>query len=353
MLYNNKLWINDIDEVIDKFPEFRKLDNTSILITGTTGLICSAVIELLLRFNERFNTNIKVFAACRHYDTFSKRFKSLLHRTDLKFFEYDATKPNDFNIQVDYIIHGASNASPKIVSNEPVETMLSNIFGLKNLLDYANNNNVTRVLYISSSEIYGKTNTINPISENNYGFIDSLNTRNSYSIGKKAAETLCSSYTKEYNTNTVIVRPGHIYGPTATKNDTRVSSEWVYSVAKNESIVMKSEGKQLRSYCHCLDCATAILTVLLKGKSGEAYNISNESSIIDIKTMANILVNYTKVDLKVDLPTNIELNAFNPMLNSSLNNTKLKKLGWNGLFDAKLGFEHTVDIIKSIINKSP
>lgn len=348
MLYTNKLWINDIDEVIEHFSEFKEFDNKSILVTGATGLICSAVIELLLRFNEKYNTNIKVFAACRNYDKFKKRFKSLLNRKDLAFIEYDATKTNILNIKVDYIIHGASNASPKVVNNEPVETMLSNIFGLKNLLDYAKQNNVKRLLYISSSEIYGKNNIEQPILENNYGFIDVLNTRNSYSVSKKAAETLCVSYNKEYNTNSVIVRPGHIYGPTATKNDNRVSSEWVYLVANNENIIMKSKGKQLRSYCHCLDCATAIMKVLLKGNCGEAYNISNENSIIDIKTMANILVNYTNVELKFDLPTKSELNTFNPMLNSSLNNTKLKELGWIGFFDAKKGFEHTVEIIKSL-----
>jgi nucleoside-diphosphate-sugar epimerase len=351
MLYTNKLWINDIDNVINNFPEFKLLNNKSILITGATGLICSAIIELLIRYNEKYHTNIKVFAACRNYDKYKLRFKSLLNRNDLNFIEYDATKTNNINSNVDYIIHGASNASPKAISNEPVETILSNILGLKNLLDYSKQNNVKRLLYISSSEIYGKNNTEKPLLENNYGFIDVLNVRNSYSVGKKAAETLCASYNKEYNTDSVIVRPGHIYGPTATKNDNRISSEWVYLVANNENIVMKSEGKQIRSYCHCLDCATAILKVLLEGKSGEAYNISNEKSIIDIKTMANILVNYSKVELKLDLPTNTELNAFNPMLNSSLNNSKLKDLGWNGFFDAKNGFEHTVEIIKSQIGK--
>lgn len=351
MLYTNKLWINDIDEIIKHFPEFDKLNNKSILITGATGLICSAVIELLLRFNEKYNTNIKVFAACRTYDKFKFRYKSLLNRTDLNFIEYDATKLNELNVKVDYIIHGASNASPKAISNEPVETILSNIFGLKNLLDYSKQNNVKRLLYISSSEIYGKNNTELPIIENNYGFIDVLNARNSYSVGKKAAENLCVSYNKEYNTDSVIVRPGHVYGPTATKNDNRISSEWVYLVANNEDIIMKSEGKQIRSYCHCLDCATAILKILLNGKCSEAYNISNENSIIDIKTMANILVDFTKVKLKIDLPTNSELIAFNPMLNSSLNNQKLKELGWNGFFDAKKGFEHTVEIVKTQIGK--
>ena len=179
-----------------------------------------------------------------------------------------------------------------------------------------------------------------------------LNPRNSYSIGKRAAETLCVSYADEYGVEAVIVRPGHIYGPTASPTDNRVASAWSYAAARGEDIVMKSDGSQIRSYCYCLDCASAILTVLLKGANCSAYNISNPKSIVSIKEMAEILSKKAGASIKIELPTEKEQKGFNPMLNSSLDSSNLENLDWKGLFDAQTGFFHTVEILKEKLHNS-
>ena len=154
------------------------------------------------------------------------------------------------------------------------------------------------------------------------------------------------SYSDEYGVESVIIRPGHIYGPTASQKDNRVSSAWAYSVARGENIVMKSDGAQIRSYCFCLDCASAVLVVLLKGRSGCAYNVSNPTSVISIKQMAEILSRNAGVELKIEAPSEEEKKGFNPMRNSSLDSELLQELGWKGQFDAEMGFAHTVQIIK-------
>jgi nucleoside-diphosphate-sugar epimerase len=232
---------------------------------------------------------------------------------------------------------------------EPVETMLSNFVGMKYLLDYTKERQVRRILYISSSEVYGQKETNKPSKTDDYGWIDILNSRSSYSIGKCATETLCISYYDEYGIDSVIIRPGHIYGPTALESDNRVSSVWAYSVARGQTIVMKSDGSQIRSYCYCLDSASAILKVLLKGESVKAYNISNPKSIITVRDMAEILAESADVELRLEMPTEEEKKGFNPMSNSSLDSTELLALGWRGLFDAKRGLSHTVEIIKEMM----
>ena len=214
------------------------------------------------------------------------------------------------------------------------------------LLDYAKNCGTKRLLYISSSEVYGKKADDIPLKEDEYGYIDLLNPRNSYSIGKRAAETLCISYGSEYGIESVIVRPGHIYGPTASSADNRVSSVWAFDAAAGRNIVMKSSGTQIRSYCYCLDCASAILKVLLCGESGKAYNISNPESVISIRELAEILAKTGKVILKINDPTEKEMKQFNPMTNSSLDGKHLLDLGWQAFFDAKKGLSHTVEILK-------
>lgn len=350
MIYDNKLWLADIDKVIGIVPELEKLSGKSVMITGAAGLICSSVVDILFRYNDTHNMKILILAAGRWIEEMEVRFHKMINRPDFHFVVYDASKTdNKLDVHADYIIHGASNASPNMIVKEPVETMLSNFLGMKYLLDYAKEQGTKRILYISSSEVYGEKEGSEPFKEGQYGFIDLLKSRNSYSVGKRAAETLCASYADEYGVESVIVRPGHIYGPTASPRDNRVSSAWPYAVARGEDIVMKSDGSQIRSYCYSLDCASAMLKVLLSGENCHAYNISNPNSIISIKQMAEILVKSAGVRLKLELPTNEELKGFNPMTNSSLESTSLLNLGWRGCFDAEDGFRHTVEILRTLI----
>lgn len=351
-IYDSKLWISDLDETIAALSELEELAGRSVLVTGCTGLICSAIMDVFIRWNETHKGKIKILAAGRCEKKVNKRFMPYSSETWFTFIPYDASSTeNALILPCDYIIHGASNASPNKIVKEPVETMMSNFLGMKYLLDYAKEKGTKRVLYISTSEVYGRKEHDAPCKADEYGWIDLLNPRNSYSIGKCAAETMCASYYDEYGVESVIIRPGHIYGPTAMESDNRVSSAWAYDVAHGKDIVMKSDGTQIRSYCYCLDSASAILKVLLKGENVHAYNISNPNSVIDIRGMAEIFAKSAGVQIKMELPTKVEKKGFNPMSNSSLDSTELLALGWKGLFDTKRGFSHTVTILKDLDQK--
>lgn len=349
-ILNSKLWLSDLDEELATLPELCELADRNVMVTGCTGLIGSAVVDILIRWNEAHDNKIRILAAGRNKKKLMERFAPYDKEAWFIFVPYDASSTeNKLNLPCDYIIHGASNASPNHIVEGPVETMLSNFLGMKYLLDYARAQGSSRVLYISTSEVYGRKEHNGSSKIDEYGWIDILNPRSSYSIGKCATETLCASYFDEYGVESVIIRPGHIYGPTAIESDNRVSSAWAYAVARGDDIVMKSDGSQIRSYCYCLDSASAILKVLLKGKNVHAYNISNPNSIINIRGMAEILTKYSGVKLKMEIPTDEERIGFNPMRNSSLDSTELLELGWRGLFDAERGFYHTVEILKELM----
>lgn len=328
--------MEDIKKSLSSILKLEALGNSNLLITGATGLVCSSIIDLLISSD----LNITVYAAGRSEQKVIERFEG-----KVKFVQYDATQPISFDLDVDYIIHGASNASPNLYINEPVETMQANINGMQNLLDYAHKKSVKKVIYVSSSEVYGRKDSIEPFTEEQYGFIDLLNPRSSYSIAKRATETMCASYRAEFGVNFNVVRLGHIYGPSASRNDKRVSSNFAHKAAAGEYLTLKSEGKQIRSYCYSLDCASAIISVLTSGVSGEAYNISNKNSIINIREMAEYLARAADVELIFDIPTQTEAAAFNPMDNSSLDSTKLENLGWHGMFGAEEGLTHTIRIL--------
>lgn len=136
-----------------------------------------------------------------------------------------------------------------------------------------------------------------------------------------------------------------MYGPTASKKDKRISSDFAYKAARGEKLEMLSAGLQNRSYCYCIDASMAILVCLIKGVSGEAYNIGTKD-VTSIREMARILAKAGDVELKIKEPNKEEKSAFNPMNNSSLDMRKISEIGYVESFTAREGLEHTVLILK-------
>ena len=388
---NSVEYIDDIKNVIKNIPDAEALKGCDILVTGATGLIGSAVADILLVLNKECGYGMKIYLAGRKVEGVAERFSDYEEGRDYFFVKYDATKQVTDLIAVDYIVHGASNADPAKISSEPVETMLANIMGLNGLLSAADKDKLKRVLYISSSEVYGvggisenkaggeKTGANGGVNdraadgesygtadgadkaserpeyysrlfkENDLGYVDILSPRSSYPSSKRAAETLCIAYAEEYKVDAVIVRPGHIYGPLFKATDNRVQVQFSTKAAKGENIVMKSKGEQLRSYTHVLDCASAILTVLIKGKSRNAYNISARQAIVTIREMAEAFAAAGGVEIVFDIPTETEVKSVSVMPCAALNSEKLEALGWKAAFDMKAGAEQTVRELKNML----
>jgi nucleoside-diphosphate-sugar epimerase len=342
VLYDKSYW-EEVKDVISGISDITKLFGKSIIISGATGMICSAVAELLFWLNKESNANIRIVLAGRNRERMQQRFYCFKEGIDYSFLEYDATKDFVSKESYDYIIHGASPADPASFINYPVETMFANLIGLKSLLDIAKGNSNTRLLYISSSEVYGKKEENRPYHETDYGFVDILNPRACYPSSKRAAETMCAAYHEEYGVDYVVVRPGHIYGPSITETDSRASAQFTRKAKAGENIVLKSAGLQLRSYCYTLDCASAILTVLLKGECGEAYNISNPQSIVTIRELAECMAKTAGVKVVYEQASDYEKRSYNMMDNSSLDSSRLESLRWKGKYDLSKGVKATLD----------
>ena len=344
-MFNSKSYLQDLESQIKRL-DLEKLKDKKILISGSTGLICSYIIDMLIYANLKKNTNITIMAISRSEESLKNRFSY--------YFDNELFIPVIQNVceplnchQVDYIIHGASNANPKLYIEDPIGTMNANYLGTLNMLEVAKRCNA-KMLFISSGDVYGQFETHDDeTTEDQYGYIDILNVRSSYASSKRAAETLCVGYHSQYGVSISIVRPAHIYGPTYTKSDTRAVSDFINKATNGEDIIMKSDGSAVRSYCYVGDTAVGILKVLFSGENGNAYNISNNKSIVSIRKLAEIICKYANVDLIMELPKNELDKKINQNVKIiKLSSKKLEEMNWEAQTDIENGIKLTLKIIR-------
>ncbi len=341
MRYTEEYW-EDAELVCRQIPQIEKLFGHTVLLTGSTGMLCSPVAELLLHLNRRHGADIRILLTGRDQKRLEDRFRPFREGQDYYFCYLDTTGELAIDERADYIIHAGGNAHPLSILEEPVQTIISNVRGTQLLLQYAYERQAKRFLYISSSEVYGKNSFPGPYKETQYGFVDVLNPRACYPLAKRTGENCCIAYMAQYGTDVVIIRPGHIYGPSIKKTDSRASAQFSLRAKEGKDIVLKSAGTQFRSYCYTLDSASAVLTALLNGQKGEAYNISNPASVVTIREMAEALAEAGRVSVVFEMPTETEKKSFNMMDNSALDATKLINLGWKPLFDLESGTRKTL-----------
>lgn len=336
---------NDIQRIIDTPLSWNKLRDKTVLITGATGFIGSFLIHALLKKGEKDGLNIKVLALVRNKQRGIDAFGEYYEKGLLDFVVQDVCEPIVTDKKADYIIHCASNAAPREYSMYPVETMKTNFYGTMNLLDYAKSVDAEGFLYVSTIEIYGTTHGLDRIGEDNYGEIDAMKVRSCYPLSKKGCETLTVSYADEYGLPVKIGRLSYIFGPGMKQGDSKIVAVFPKCIADGENIVMKSKGEQLRSYTYVSDAITALITILLDGETGEAYNIASKKCITTIAGIAHTLVDsYPEKGLKVifDLPSEQEAKGFSLIENAVLDSEKLEALGWESQVDLVTGLKNVV-----------
>lgn len=316
---------DDIKAVALADLPWEKLSGCNILVTGATGLIGSCLIEVLM---SRPGKDYHVYASGRNEERARARFAAYSDDPAFHFFRYDVLEPLAGDIDFQYIVHAASNASPNFFATKPVEVIKANVQGLSNLVDYGLQHQLRRMLYVSSGEVYGEGDG-RTFTEDYSGYVDCTQPRSCYPASKRAAESLCVSYAQEYGIEAVIARPSHTYGPNFTEADNRVYAQFIRNVLRGEDIVMKSTGSQFRSWCYVVDCASALLYILLKGESGQAYNVADDTSNISIRSLAEMIAQMAGRKVVIDLPSDQEKAGFNVVTKSTFSTSKLEALGWS------------------------
>lgn len=278
-------YIDDILNIASLDFTWEELSGKNILVTGATGMICSTLVEILMSHQGQ---DYHVYASGRNEAKVKTIFAKYVNNPYFHFLKYDVREKLLCNTKFHIIIAGAGVASPQLYATDPVSVMKSNFNGVDNLLSYGISHGLEKFLYVSSGEIYGEGDG-RVFDENYSGYVNCTTLRACYPSAKRATETLCIAYGYQYGIDVRIARPCHIYGPNFSESDKRVYAQFVRNVLADENIIMKSTGEQFRSWCYVVDCASAILYIIFKGKGGQAYNIADESSNISIKALAEMI----------------------------------------------------------------
>lgn len=333
---------SDIKEIISNKELMKSFSQKRVLITGATGLIGSMLIKTLHSANGEYGLDIVIIGQARS----EERAREVLGDT-MDHISMIYSGDFDFEADCDYIFHTASPTSSKYFVDHPVETIDAILIGAKAMLELARKNEATLV-YLSSMEEYGVPYTSGEVmTEDKVGIINHLTPRSCYPEGKRMCECMCAAYASEYGVDTKIVRLAQTFGAGIPLTDNRVSMQFAKSVVEGKDIVLHTEGKSVSNFCYLSDAITGILTVAMKGSSGEAYNVCNDVETRSIYEIAKLVIDEVSdgtIKVVKDIPDNVDL-GYAPDNTMRLNSEKTRKLGWEPKVGMIEGYRRLVKYI--------
>ncbi|MCM1123374.1 MAG: NAD-dependent epimerase/dehydratase family protein [Eubacterium sp.] len=345
------LYKEEIQTLLKQDIPWDKLSGRTVMISGATGMIGKCIVDILMQYNRNCAVDtapVRILALSRKEEHARLRFQEYWQEEFFQYISCDINDPIPECGQADYIIHAASNTHPLQYANDPVGTVTANVIGTKNLLDYAVSHNTERFCFLSSVEIYGENRgDTDRFDEDYLGYLDCNTLRAGYPESKRTGETLCNAYAQACQLDFVIPRLSRVYGPTMLSSDSKAIAQFIKKAAAGEDIVLKSSGTQLYSYTYALDAAMGVLTVLLKGKSGEAYNISDTESEVTLHQIAEWLAEDQGVEVIFDMPDAAEQAGYSTATKALLGTEKIASLGWTAQTHMREGLRKTVEALRN------
>jgi len=310
-----------------------------ILLTGAAGFLGSNIAARLVRENHEV-IGIDDFSTGR-----AENLRELDKYSNFSFVRHDVRDP--FECEVDFILNFACPASPIHYQADPVKTIETNFLGIINMLHLARSTGA-KLLQASTSEVYGDP-TISPQVESYWGNVNPIGIRSCYDEGKRAAETLCFDYLRQYQVDARVIRIFNTYGPNMAIGDGRVVSNFIVQALLDNPITVYGEGLQSRSFCYVDDLVDGIfLMMTLPSNPKTPINLGNpkEFTMVELATKIISLTGSKSVLVYKDLPED-DPKQRQPDI------TKANEiLNWKPNVDLHHGLEKTIAYFKNELTKN-
>ena len=322
----------DLEQIASADLDWNCLKGKSLLITGATGLIGKILTLALLAADRKHSLNLQVYALVRSMEKAHAVFGDLANRTEMHFVLGDVVDPLILETPVNYVFHLASQTVSSEFVTHPVETIRTAVQGTANILALALDHGCEAVVYASSMEAYGDNGPREErTTEQELGYIDPLKVRSCYPESKRMCECMCACYASEYGVPVKIARLAQTFGAGVPKTETRVFAQFARAAINGTDIVLHTAGRSYGNYCYSADAVKGLLTILLRGIPGEAYNVVNEACTMRIAEMAALVsreLTGNAICTVFDIPENSSMYGYAPDVELKLSGQKLMSLGW-------------------------
>ena len=327
--------MNDNLKSVLKVPFIPWIDlkGKSIFITGATGLIGRALVKALCLANQKWDLHLRIIMLVRDLERASHIFSDIPDRESVHFVVGDVENEMAIDEPIDFIVHGAGQTASREFVNHAVETIHTTVYGTDHALKLAQDKHVESLVYLSTMEVYGYPEKGHRVAESEIGQFSPLNLRNSYHISKITGEMLCFAYAKEYDIPAKIIRLTQTIGQDVDVYDQRFTAYLRRCAAEKKDIVLKTSGETERSYIDVADAVTAILTVLLKGENGEAYNAADEKTYCSIADFAKSVAQKNGINVIFN-NRDAAFSGFANTLFMNLKTNAIRGLGWMPISEA-------------------
>ena len=293
----------DIEEIYDRNRQLlESLSGKTVVITGAAGFLGRYFLGVFAKTNESLAEPIRLigidsYITSNHPDLDA----SIRAIPNLEWIHGDAAIASQLPEKFDYILHAAGIASPQHYRANPLLTIDVTINVTRALLEKAKNDN-SRMVFFSSSEIYGDPSPENvPTKEDYRGNVSSRGPRACYDESKRLGETLCWVYQTYYDTHVSVVRPFNVYGPGMMPTDYRVLPNFAASISRDEKLSVYGTGKQTRTFCYITDAITGFLQVLVEVEEPDVFNVGNPTPEINMLDLVTEISKVTSRDLMLEL----------------------------------------------------
>jgi len=259
-------------------PDLKSISNTSILITGGSGFFGKWFIESIAFANINFSLNISLTLITRDKSKFLLNNPKFICFNFLTIVEGNILKKQNIKGDFDYLLHMATTTAHETFNGELDESKVKTLeVGTENIIDFAIKNKIPKLLFTSSGVIYGQSDKMH-LMEQDFVKPPIVNKGTGLAQGKILAETIITNRCRSHNINYKIARCFSFVGPYLPLDIHYAIGNFINDALQNRPIVLRSEGKSVRSYLYIADTIIWLLKLLVCDEEG-VFNVGSERQI--------------------------------------------------------------------------